>query len=462
MAGLSMRRSNDDDLLFRADKAPDACEAQDLPAGGPRPWGVLIADDDEGVHSITKVVLQGVRFGDRPLELISAYSAAEARVILQERADIAVLLLDVVMEHDSAGLALVREIRDTMKNQTVRIILRTGQPGQAPEREVILKYDINDYKSKSELTAQKLFSATISALRAFSDITALKEAHRQVLSVERARANLARYFSPNLADHLAREIDHLALGGERRDLTVLTTDLEDFTAMVERLDPTVVVPLMNEYLAHAIDIVFAHGGTVDSLMGDAVHAIFGAPADQPDHARRAIDCALALDTELERLRARKRAEGIAMGCTRIGIHSGSAVVGNFGRSDFFHYTAIGDTVNTASRLEAANKSLGTRICVSAPTVAMVADFVGRPVGTLVLRGKAQGIAAFEPSRPDDGHAAARAMYVAAFEKMTAGDPGALQGFAALVGAGSGDPLATFHLKRLLAGETSATINLVLN
>ena len=155
----------------------------DIPAGAApakpvlAPWRVLIVDDDESVHSISRVVLGDVRFQERGVEILSAYSAREAAALLRCTPDIAVLLLDVVMEADDAGLWLVREIRDEMRNARLRIILRTGQPGQAPEREVILTYDINDYKSKTELTAQKLFTATIAALRAYADIVALERSH---------------------------------------------------------------------------------------------------------------------------------------------------------------------------------------------------------------------------------------------------------------------------------------------
>ena len=164
-----------DEADFLADDAPT------LPAAGAAglpPWYVLIVDDDESVHSISRVVLGDLRFRGRPVELVSAYSRRAASLLLQGRSDIAVVLLDVVMEEDDAGLRLVREIREEMGNQSLRIILRTGQPGQAPERQVILDYDINDYKSKTELTAQKLLTATIAGLRGYADITALEHSRR--------------------------------------------------------------------------------------------------------------------------------------------------------------------------------------------------------------------------------------------------------------------------------------------
>lgn len=167
-----MSVETDDDYII--EDVPEA-----MPAHPHRPhWIILVVDDDEGVHSITRVVLGDVRYQGRPIKLLSAYSAAEAERVLWANPDISVVLLDVVMEADDAGLKLVHIIRQSMGNRKLRIILRTGQPGQAPERDVILGYDINDYKSKTELTAQKLFTATIAALRSYSDIVALDQTRR--------------------------------------------------------------------------------------------------------------------------------------------------------------------------------------------------------------------------------------------------------------------------------------------
>jgi len=129
-------------------------------------WKILVADDDEEVHLATRMVLNDFRFHDRGMEIFSAHSATEAGKVLEQQPDIALLLLDVVMETEDAGLKFVQYIRENLKNDQIRIILRTGQPGQAPERRVVLEYDINDYKEKTELTSQKLLTAVISALRA--------------------------------------------------------------------------------------------------------------------------------------------------------------------------------------------------------------------------------------------------------------------------------------------------------
>ncbi len=146
------------------------------------PWLILIVDDDRSIHAATRMVLRGLSFQGRPLQCLSAVSAAEARQMLKANPGIALVLLDVVMESDDAGLRLIHFIRDELANKRIRIILRTGQPGQAPERDVILNYDINDYKSKTELTTQKLFTSVVAALRGYGDIETI-ESHR--LGLER-------------------------------------------------------------------------------------------------------------------------------------------------------------------------------------------------------------------------------------------------------------------------------------
>lgn len=138
-------------------------------------WKILIVDDEEDVHIVTKMVLDGFVLEGKIVEMISVYSAAEAKIKLHEHADIALIILDVVMERADAGLQLVKYVREEMQNHVVRIVLRTGQPGQAPESRVIVEYDINDYKEKTELTAQKLLTTVISALRSYRDLVIIEK-----------------------------------------------------------------------------------------------------------------------------------------------------------------------------------------------------------------------------------------------------------------------------------------------
>ncbi len=158
-------------LNLKVSRAPyDKASPSRLP-----PWRILIVDDDIEVHTVTRLILDKTVFKQRTVELLSAFSAAEAKKILLTESNIAVILLDVVMETEDAGLLLVRSIRQDLNNKAVRIILRTGQPGQSPEEQVIIDYDINDYKAKSELTSQKLFTTVIASLRAYETIMSLEK-----------------------------------------------------------------------------------------------------------------------------------------------------------------------------------------------------------------------------------------------------------------------------------------------
>lgn len=174
-----------DDLVVFLD---DAEEASAGPAR--KHWKVAIIDDEPAVHDGTRFALYDYALQDQGIEILSAYSAEEGRRLILEHPDLAVILLDVVMESDSAGLDLVEFIRNDARNDMVRIILRTGQPGQAPERRVIVDYDINDYKAKTELTADKLFTALTAALRSYQQLQRMEETRRGLEIIIDAAAKL--------------------------------------------------------------------------------------------------------------------------------------------------------------------------------------------------------------------------------------------------------------------------------
>ena len=173
-----------DDLISFADEKETAV----LPKQAE--WKLLIVDDEKDVHKVTKLVLSGFEFAGRKLSLFSAYSAAEAMDFMNINPDTAVALIDVVMEEEDSGLNLVQFIRENLGNHSVRIILRTGQPGQAPEHEVVLNYDINDYKAKTELTSEKLFTTVISAIRSYRDIMTIEKSKIGLEKIVAATADI--------------------------------------------------------------------------------------------------------------------------------------------------------------------------------------------------------------------------------------------------------------------------------
>ncbi|MBI1889140.1 MAG: EAL domain-containing protein [Burkholderiales bacterium] len=178
----------DDDLVFMDENSSHDGGSAD--AQHAHVWRVMIIDDDEDVHSSTTFALSNLEIQHRPLNFLHAYSAAQAREVLARESDIAVILLDVVMEQDDAGLQLVRHIRETCGMAEVRIILRTGQPGYAPEIEAIRDYDINDYKTKSELTRIKLFTTVTAAIRSYEQIRAINASRRGLDLIVRASTEL--------------------------------------------------------------------------------------------------------------------------------------------------------------------------------------------------------------------------------------------------------------------------------
>lgn len=162
------------DLLFKPDPPKE-----ELTHSAP-PWKVIISDDDAEVHAVTRLALEDFRFEGRSLQFFSAYTGRETRDLINAHPDTAVLLLDVVMEHENTGLELVEYIRKELKNSFVRIILRTGQPGQAPQMQVIRDFDINDYKEKIELTDQKLYTTVMGSIRAYRDMRLIEQHRREI------------------------------------------------------------------------------------------------------------------------------------------------------------------------------------------------------------------------------------------------------------------------------------------
>jgi signal transduction histidine kinase len=163
-------------------------------------WKVLIVDDEVEVHNITRLALEDFSFNNKSLKLLSAYSGIEARQIMLENPDIAIALLDVIMESDDAGLITVKYIRETLQNRAIRIILRTGQPGRVPEQQVVVNYDIDDYKTKTELTSQKLFTTIITSLRVHTLLVSLNA------NLEHANAALIQ--STKLKDEFLSTMNH--------------------------------------------------------------------------------------------------------------------------------------------------------------------------------------------------------------------------------------------------------------
>jgi adenylate cyclase len=265
----------------------------------------------------------------------------------------------------------------------------------------------------------------------------------------------ARYVSPNRVAYLMSNPDALELGGRRQQCSFIFTDLTDFTGLVETNTPEAVVAYLNGYLDGLIEIAFRHEGTLDRIVGDAVAIMFSAPVPQPDHPARALKCALEMRRYAQQHAAVLREKGIAFGSTRIGVHCGEVVVGNFGGGTIFDYRAMGDAVNVAARLETLNQHLGTTMCVSGAIHEACMDVPMRAVGQVLLKGKALTIAVYEPLI--DGDSNQDSKYNSAYALLNAEDNSALEAFARLSAMRPQDALVAFHLQRLQSGERGELI-----
>ncbi|MFO0994755.1 MAG: adenylate/guanylate cyclase domain-containing protein [Hyphomicrobiales bacterium] len=409
---------------------------------------ILVVDDEPDLEGlITQKFRRQIR--DGAVSFVFARDGAEALSLIAADRDIDMVVSDINMPRMD-GLTLLQKLQE--KEDQLSTIIVSAYGDMANIR-TAMNRGAFDFLTKP-IDFADLETTIAKTLR---HLELLRDARRRQAAAERAHAALSRYFSPKLAERLADGEHAPGLTGERREIATLFTDIAGFTTLAETIDPGLLTKLLNEYLTGTTDIVFAHDGTVTKIIGDALHVLFGAPADQPDHAERAIACALDLDDFAQAFRETWKGNGIALGVTRIGVHSGPATVGNFGGGRFFDYTAYGDTINIAARLEAANKKLGTRICVSEAAAARVKGFMGRPIGDLILRGRQEPLGAFEPLRPGAFDDPSTKAYLDAFAKLKSGDPAALGVFAAEVGKRPDDQLASFHLKRLLNGETGTSI-----
>ncbi|MBF0137282.1 MAG: adenylate/guanylate cyclase domain-containing protein [Magnetococcus sp. DMHC-1] len=272
------------------------------------------------------------------------------------------------------------------------------------------------------------------------------------------RDAFASYVSPNLVQYIIDHPEVLKLGGEKRECSFVMTDLAGFTSLMEKFDPNAMVALLNEYLDEMVKIAFRHEGTLDRIVGDAVAIIFSAPVAQADHAARAMACARDMDAfSWKFARYQQQEKNIPFGLTRIGVNTGTVLVGNFGGSNVLDYRALGDAINTAARLESVNKQLGTRLCISGSTVAQCPDFIGRPAGELVLKGKEQGIETFEMLAAEEMASPRIQAYITAYQHMKAEELDALTLFQQLVTTYPDDGLARFHLQRLESGQKGSRV-----
>jgi len=212
----------------------------------------------------------------------------------------------------------------------------------------------------------------------------------------RVKALFGRYVPRDVYHQLMADPALARLGGTRRQMTVLFSDIRGFTTATEQGAPEAVVAQLNEYFSRMVEVIFAHHGTIDKFVGDMVMALFGAPLDDPRHADHAVSAALAMSDALGELNRKWVADGRRPVEIGVGINSGEMIAGNIGSETIMSYTVIGDAVNLGARLESLNKDYGTRIIISDATRSRLAGAYGlRPLGDVVVKGKTQAVTIWE-------------------------------------------------------------------
>ena len=261
-------------------------------------------------------------------------------------------------------------------------------------------------------------------------------------------ASFRHFLAPQVVDRLARSPSLLRRNAEDREITALFTDLAGFTAFVDSRPGVEVATILNGYLDIIIDTVVDHGGVVDKIVGDAVHALFSAPEPDPGHRLGSVRCAIAIVSRTEAYRKKLADGGVTLGLTRVGVNCGRALVGNFGGSRRFDYTAHGSVINIAARLEAENKRFGTQICVSEASRVDAPGVLYREIGTLPIRGLKAPIRLFEVSIFSAEAEAAAVSYNRAFALLATDKAAAKREFEALSLAFPGDGLVKFQQEQL--------------
>jgi adenylate cyclase len=340
----------------------------------------ILAVDDEPDFEV--LITQSFRRQIRAREFVFrfAHHGEEALQVLAEEPDIGLMLLDINMPVMD-GLTLLAELRE--RQSEVRAIIVSAY-GDMTNLRTAMNRGAFDFVTKPV----DLSDLEITIRKTLADTEKLREMDRLRVAAERARNNLSRYFSPNIVDMLAAQDE--PLGAVRRQtVAVLFVDIVGFTRMAEAMAPEAVVTLLRQFHEHMTAQIFACGGTVEKYIGDAIFAVFGVPNSSPEDAVNALRCAEMMLQALERWNGERVGDGETPLAIGIGLNYGAAVLGDVGSEHSMSFTVIGDTVNTASRLQGLTRSLGTPLVVGDALVRAVTAMLpaaGAREGTADLLG----------------------------------------------------------------------------
>ena len=314
---------------------------------------ILAVDDEPDFELLIKQRFRR-QIRDEEFEFRFAHHGEEALTVLSAEPDIELMLLDINMPVMD-GLTLLNELRE--RQLPVQAIIVSAY-GDMTNLRTAMNRGAFDFVTKPV----DLSDLEITVRKALSNIAKAREMDRRRMAAERARNNLSRYFSPNIVELLAAQDEPLG-AGRRETVAVLFADIVAFTRMAEVMAPEDVLALLREFHARMTAQIFASGGTVDQYMGDGIFAVFGAPAASPDDAANALNCAEMMLNALQRWNDEREREGDARLDIGIGLNYGPVVLGDVGSEHSMSFTAIGDTVNTAARLQVLTRALQTPLVV---------------------------------------------------------------------------------------------------
>jgi two-component system sensor histidine kinase ChiS len=335
-------------------------------------WKILIVDDDADIHDVTKFVLKDFEFRNKKIHFISAFSIDEAKEQIKKNPDIALILLDIVMEEEDSGLKFVRYLRENLQNQIVRIVLRTGQPGVAPQAKVVIDYDINDYKEKTDLTKEKLFYTIVMALRSFE---ILKSFQLSLNFFESSFLSAERFIPKDYLSILDKKnVKDIKIGDfADREMTALFIDLIEI-ANANHESPSQKLQLINHYVNVLGEIIQKNNGFINYCIGHTIIALFDGPSNN------AINTSIAI---FKKISSEQEKRPIKI---RIGIQTGLLTLGVIGNEDQMNYITLGDTINIATQVLDANKYYNTTIMIGEGAIKKIRqpeNFSYRLVGGLM-------------------------------------------------------------------------------
>lgn len=369
-------------------------------------WKLLVVDDDEDIHLLTESIFGNRTFKSKKIEILSAYSKSESEKILKQHKDIALVLLDIVLDREDDGLHLVRYIREQLKNIKTRIILRTAKADLLSEEKMMIRYDIDDFKSKEELTPKKLITSVFSCLKSFE---LLEQLDREKENAERQAKRLYKQlqlFYKFVPESLIMGLDYKDFSiqdgiSKVVKYNILTCDMRNFTTLSENLPSYECFRFLNSYFQAVEPDISCFGGFVYQYVGDGILALF--KLNKGIYANNVVHSALSLQDRMVILNKDLEKAGFEPVRIGVGLNTGYVAIGVAGTEKRLGASAFGHSINVSSRCESLTKAYGVNIIMTEDTYKNLEDpemFLIRTLGKTEIRGLKKKIQLYEVFNTD--------------------------------------------------------------